>query len=116
MAKVKRANVFLTIPDEDIHKYFAKGYSIVDDYGKVIKQSIPTELSQLQRAYSEHEELIKQKDLEIARLNEEIKALKEAGVKKTPAKESSKVEEDNWDDWAEAEEVDEKPRKKRKKE
>lgn len=120
MAEVQRGNVFLTIEDADIPKYMAKGYSVVDKFGKVIKQSVPTELGQLQKAYSEHLELIKQKDTEIASLKAELQALKSAEVKKTSAVKPKKVQEEeestDWDDWGDAEEVDEeKPVKKSKK-
>lgn len=122
MAEVQRGNVFLTIDDEDIKKYMAKGFSVVDQFGKVIKQSVPTELGQLQKAYSEHTELIKQKDIEIASLKAELQALKSAEVKKTSAAKPKKVQEveeetseADWDDWGDAEEVDEKPVKKSKK-
>lgn len=122
MADVQRGNVFLTINDADINKYMAKGFSVVDKFGKVIKQSVPTELGQLQKAYSEHVELIKQKDTEIASLKAELQALKTAGEKKSPAAKSKKVQEveeesteADWDDWGDAEELDEKPVKKSKK-
>lgn len=68
MAQVQRGNVFLEIPDEDINKYMAKGFSVVDARGNIIKQCMPTELTQLQRAYTEHEEIIKQLNSEIALL------------------------------------------------
>ena len=122
MANVRRANVFLTISDEDIDKYMAKGYSLVDARGNVIKQSIPTDLLELQRAFTEHTELIKKKDSEIADLRAQLKELTEAkasvGSKGKAPKESKKAEsktsDDSWDDWADAEEVDEKPKKKQK--
>lgn len=119
MVNVQRANVFLTIPDEDIDKYMAKGFSIVDERGNVLKQSIPTELLELQKAYTEHEEIIKRKDSEIADLRAQLQEL--AGAKKAPAapkgeapSKKEKAVDDSWDDWADAEEVDEKPKKKRK--
>lgn len=123
MVNVQRANVFLTISDDDIDKYMAKGYSIVDDRGNVIKQSIPVDLLELQKAYTEHVNIIKQKDSEIATLRAQ---LKEAEAKKASAIPEGKVEEkatgkkkaakdESWDDWEDAEEVEEeKPRKKRK--
>ena len=82
MAEVQRGNVFLTVSDADVAKYMAKGFSVVDKFGKVIQQSVPTELGQLQKAYSEHVEIIKQKDTEIASLKAELQALKTAGEKR----------------------------------
>ena len=109
MAQVQRGNVFLTVSDNELEKYMAKGFSVVDEMGNVIKQSFPTELRQLQKAWSEHVEIIKQKDEEIARLKAEIEKLKTAGVEKAPAVEQK---DDSWGDW---EEPEEKPAKKQRK-
>lgn len=117
MAQVQRGNVFLTIGDSEVEKYMAKGFSVVDEKGNVIRQSFPTELSQLQKAWSEHVEIIKQKDEEIARLKAELEALKTAGVDKTPAaKQKEESAEESWDNWEEPEQKDEdKPAKKQRK-
>lgn len=127
MARVRRANVILNVSAEEVDKYMAKGFSLIDEKtGAVIKQSVPTELTQLQKAYSDFQELIKQKDAEIATLKTELEALKTAGVKKTPAgksklfneepvEEEATAEDSNWDEWADAEEVEEKPKKKKSK-
>lgn len=130
MVEVQRGNVCLDIPEADIPKYMAKGFSVVDEYGRVIKQSVPTEIGQLQKAYSEHVATIKAKDIEIASLKAELQALKTAEENKTsavepkaPKKKKEVVEEpveeetseEDWDDWGNAEEiVEEKPTKKKK--
>ena len=104
MAQVQRANVYLTIEEAEIPKYLAKGFNLLDASGRVVKQSVPTDIGTLQRAFTEHE-------AEISKLKSEIQALKSAGVEKTPAKAEPEPEEEGWDDWADAEEVeDEKPR------
>ena len=121
MANVQRGNVFLTVSEEQVEKYLSKGYSLVDEFGRVIRQSVPTELGELQKAFSEHTALLKQKDAEIASLKAEIQELKSAGEKKSPAgksklfnTEEESTEENGWDDWADAEEVEEKPKKTKK--
>lgn len=121
MVNVRRANVLLTIPEDDLNKYMSQGYSLVDGRGNIIKESIPNDLVQLQKAYTEHTEIIKQKDSEIADLRAQIKELTEAKASvgsKGKATKAEKPEEkevdDSWDDWADAEEVEEKPKKKRK--
>lgn len=108
MADVKRGNVFLTIRDDEIEKYMAKGFSVVDKNGKVIRESVPTELGQLQKAYSENTETIKKLTAENAQLKAELSKIK-AGAKAAPAE---STESQGWDDWQE--EVD-KPAKKPKK-
>ena len=82
--------------------------------GAVIKQSVPTELNQLQKAYTEHEETIKALNSEIASLRNQLKSLK-AGVDKTPAAKDEAESTEGWDDWSSAEELDEKPKKKKRK-
>ena len=118
MVDVQRANVFLTIPEDQIDKYMAKGFSVVDANGKVIKQSVPTELGQLQKAYSEHVETIKHLNSEIANLRAKLQALT-AGETTPAAPRGVKAEEPDtadeaWDEWSDAEEAEEKPKKKRK--
>ena len=122
MVNVRRANVFLTIPEDAINKYMSQGYSLVDERGNIIKESIPNDLVQLQKAYTEHTEIIKQKDSEIADLRAQLKELAEAKASASPEGKATKAEkpkkkevDDSWDDWEDAEEVEEeKPRKKRK--
>lgn len=113
MAEVQRGNVFLTVSEDEVNKYMAKGFSVVDERGRVIRQSVPTELGPLQKAYSEHVETIKNLTAEVERLKSELEAVK-AGVK-TPAKADPEEEDKGWDDWADAEEVEDKPVKKVKK-
>ena len=69
MATVKRANVILTIEDEEIDKYYEKGYSVIDDFGNVLKASAPTEVGALQKALHDAE-------VEIADLKKQIEKLK----------------------------------------
>lgn len=121
MVNVRRANVFLTIPEDAINKYMSQGYSLVDERGNIIKESIPNDLVQLQKAYTEHTEIIKQKDSEIADLRAQLKELAEAKASASPEGKATKAEkpkkkevDDSWDDWADAEEVEEKPKKKHK--
>lgn len=114
MAEVQRGNVFLTVSEDEINKYMAKGFSVVDERGRVIRQSVPTELGPLQKAYSEHVETIKKLTAEVEKLKSELEIAK-AGAKKAPAKADPEEEDKGWDDWADAEEVEEKPVKKVKK-
>ena len=116
MVQIQRANVVLTVPSSEVDKYMAKGFSVIDEKtGKVIKQSVPTELNQLQKAYSEHVAKIKQLESELAALKSIIQSA--AGDAKSPAapKGTEEKADDGWDDWSEAEEVeDDKPKKRKK--
>lgn len=107
MAKVKRSNIFLTIPDDEVSRYLAKGYSLVDKDGNVIKSSIPTEYNELRKAYLEQVEINKKLTSEVSQLKS---LLNSAEGTKPSAAPKGEVEE-SWDDWASEEE--EKPKKKR---
>lgn len=117
MANVRKGNVVLTIPDTDIEKYMAKGYSIINGTtGKVIRQSIPTELKELQKAYSEHVNIISQLKQEIDTLKRELLKKSAEGDKKPSAapKGHEEVDGEDWGEWESVEELDDKPKKKHK--
>lgn len=111
MVDVQRGNVFLTIDEEDIEKYMAKGFSVVDAQGRVIRQSIPTSLSELQKAYSEHVNIIKEKDAEIAALKSALLKMEQAAENKTAA---SAPKSKLFSGDEESEEAEEQPKKQRK--
>lgn len=79
MARIRRANVILTVKDTEVDRYIDLGYVQLDDNGTVIKKGIPSTVEELRKAYKEHEELIAKLQAEIAEL-------------KKPAKKSKKVE------------------------
>lgn len=66
--KVRRANVVLTVTENEMEKYLARGFTILDDSGKVIKKPIPNDVNALRKAYIEHE-------AEIAKLKAKIEQL-----------------------------------------
>ena len=47
MALVQKLNVVLTIDDELIDTYLNKGYNIIDESGRVIKEAMPDDPNQL---------------------------------------------------------------------
>ena len=100
MAKVQRANVYLTVPDADVKKYLAKGFNEIDpNTGKVITQSVPTELSALKRAFSEHTALLEQKDAEIQSLKLELQRVKKSS--KTVETSNVSTEAEEFSEWKE---------------
>ena len=112
MAEVCKGNVYLTIDEEDIEKYMAKGFSLVDEKtGRILKQSIPTEIGPLKKLYSEQVELNKKLTEEIAVLRNKIESLQQVEVEKSaPASEDSAT----WDDWS-TEETPKKTNRRTKK-
>lgn len=47
MALVRKLNVVLTIDDDRVKEYLNKGYSVIDNSGKVIMEAVPNDLNQL---------------------------------------------------------------------
>lgn len=75
MVNVQRANVILTVEDDEAEKYFEKGYNILDSYGNIVKASVPNDLGTLQKAYVDLQEQLKQRDAMIADLQGQIASL-----------------------------------------
>lgn len=78
--KVRRANVILRVPKEQVKEYLAKGFDVLDDNGNVAQASVPNDVNVLKQAYIEHTNRIKE-------LEELLDAVKK--VKATPKKEPS---------------------------
>lgn len=72
MARVKRANVVLTIADDEINNYLDRGYDIISDSGEVIKEAIPTDIHTLQKAYLDSKIQIANLEKGIADLRKEL--------------------------------------------
>lgn len=82
--EVRQGNVYLTINAEDVDRYMAKGFDVVDEAGNVIKKSVPNDINVLRQAYEQH-------TAEIAKLREENESLK-AQLKKAKPKAEPKPE------------------------
>lgn len=81
MAIVRRANVILEVKDYEIQRYKDDGYDVIDETGKVIEATIPTDKHTLQKAYKEQLE-------EIAKLKARIEELEaKSAVKAVDKKE-----------------------------
>lgn len=85
MAKVQKANILLTVPDDTVNSYLAKGYNLIDDGGAVIKSAIPTDIGVLQRAFTENQSTISNLKKEIADLKKKL-AGKDTTEKQTKTK------------------------------
>lgn len=82
MATVIKGNALLTIPDDRVSDYVARGYDIASVEGTVIKKAVPTDLSELQRLYTDQvskivnlEKIIEQRDKQIESLESELDSL-----------------------------------------
>lgn len=82
MAYVRRANVVLEVPEDDVERYLDKGYTHIDEKGNVLEKAIPKTFDALLEAYNE----LKDK---YDKLVDEMKVFKEV-AKRTEAEAEEK--------------------------
>lgn len=87
MIYASKGNRVRQIAEPDIDRFVEKGYTIIDEKGTVIKETIPTDMATLKLAYINHIE-------EIANLKAEIEQLKSVKAEATTKKSTKKVSED----------------------
>lgn len=86
MALVQRANVVLEIEDDNVERYLAKGFSVIDEKGNVLKSARPTTPEQFEKAYDEQRRINNDLVLQVEKLKKEIEQLKEQSKTKTVTK------------------------------
>ena len=84
---VRKANRVVTVNENEVAKYTAIGYDIVDNKGNVVQASVPHDPNVLRKAFIDNQEIIKEYKATIEQLKQRISAL-EAEIS------SSKVEAD----------------------
>ena len=70
MATVRRANVVLSIDDNLIDTYVARGFNVISSDGTVLREAVPTDIPTLQGAWVSMKQEIKALKAEIERLKE----------------------------------------------
>lgn len=96
MARVERGNVVLNVDDDAVQHYLNLGYNLTDNYGNVLKRSIPTSLGELQAAYVEHTTKIAELEDAVAKLtakNAELEAMYKAPKQNATKKATKKATE-----------------------
>lgn len=68
MAYIQRANVILQVEDYEVDYYLNLGYNEITKDGKIIRETIPTDLSILQKHYVDSKNKIAELEAEIAKL------------------------------------------------
>lgn len=89
---VRRKNVFLDIAPEQVEKYKAKGYDVVDKFGNVLEKSNPDDPKALKQAYDEQIIEIKKLKAKIRELEAELKTTLQALPSVKPGEEEVVVE------------------------
>lgn len=80
---VQRANVVLRVRDEEVDKYLARGFRLLNENGEVIRSATPNDLATFKEAYIRQSKEIEDLNSQI----EELKAeLEKARQKKSKAK------------------------------
>jgi hypothetical protein len=89
--EVRSGNKYLTIPVDEVDRYVAKGYDVVDASGKVVVKSIPSDINVLKAEYSKALDEIKALKSKVVELQSELAELK--APKAAPEPEEVEVEE-----------------------
>ena len=84
---VQRANVVLEVRNEEVDKYLARGFKLLNENGEVIRSATPNDLATFKEAYFRQQTEIEELKSKIVELTAE---LNEARQKKSKSK---KVEE-----------------------
>lgn len=95
MALVQKLNVVLTIDDELIDTYLNKGYNIIDESGRVIKEAMPDDPNQLKMMVAKYKKENEELKAKIAELQtkKEVKVETPKEVKAEPVIVEAPVEE-----------------------
>lgn len=71
---VQRANVILSVSEDQLDYYMNQGYNLIDEQGNIIKSSVPRDLGMLQKAYIDHKAEIERLKAEIVKLQKQRKS------------------------------------------
>ncbi len=75
---VIKGNSLISIPDNRVDDYLARGYDLASEAGTVVKKAVPTDTAELQKLYTEQVAKIAQLEKELANntVNDELEAIK----------------------------------------
>jgi len=83
MLYAEKGNKVKTIDESQIDACVARGYTVVNEYGTVVKETIPTGVAELRLAYTKNAEEIDQLKATIAKLEAELAVAQAEVVKKS---------------------------------
>jgi len=92
MIYAQKDNRVVKIDEESIERYANQGYKIVDDKGAVIRETIPADVPNLQRAYREHTKEIAELKAEVDALKAELEKAQSAKAVKAESEDTAEVE------------------------
>lgn len=74
---VRRANVILQVEEDNVDRYVADGYSVIDEYGNIVKKSDP-------QTIADYQAIITDLQQQLALAKQEIEVLKKVPFKSEP--------------------------------
>lgn len=74
--KVRRANVVLTVPEEQRGEYLSKGFDVLDSNGNIAEHTVPSDMNTLKTAYTNHIKRIEALETENKKLKSELRIAK----------------------------------------
>lgn len=74
MAYIQKANVVLRVKDSEVEYYLNLGYNLIDEQGKVIRESIPNDMHTLQKHFIDSKKIIEGLKKENAQLKAALAA------------------------------------------
>ena len=104
MIYAERGNKVVSISEDAISRYVEQGYVIKDASGKILRDTVPTDMASLKKAFIECREENKALKEEIAKLNAQL-------VEKTTQKAAKKEVEEPTVATTEEKPVSEKPKR-----
>lgn len=78
LIKIRRDNVVLRVPKDKKSYYMEQGYDVIEENGRVIEETTPTDIATLQRFYKDAKKKIAELEAEIKTLKAQPKQKKEA--------------------------------------
>lgn len=74
--KVRKANKIISVNENEVDRYLAIGYDIIDNKGNVVQATVPHDPNILRKAFIENEATINSLKQRISTLEAQISALK----------------------------------------
>lgn len=73
MPRMTRGNAVMYVQEHEVQYYLSKGYNLTSDGGgKILKESVPTDMQQLQRHFVDSNKRIAELEAEVARLTRQL--------------------------------------------
>ena len=90
--RVRKANKILRVSENEVAKYIADGYDVIDNMGSVVQKSVPHDPNVLRAEFINNQATIKALKEEIEALKNEIQKLKTTPTKTVVEPETAPIQ------------------------